>query len=307
MQDLHDDILLKEDVETAKKIGRALWWVEHREQLGNIGVIFLIVFDTCLLLFVVWSFVDAFLISAQGEQRSLIEMVSNNQEDLRAYTSARAATPISVSDAHTFFLSENKYDFYAELENQNTDWWAEFNYQFVFDGGSTDVRHGFILPNSKKPIAELAYVSKGDVGKSEFQFQTISWHRINHHTIPDYAKWSQDRLGIEIINPMILQDTSINTHALFRTTFTVKNNTAFHYQNPAFYLLLKRGTTVLGVNKTQIQSLEAGESQDIVVNWFGSVPSVSQIEILPDLNIFDPMLYKAAQGTESIDTRTISP
>lgn len=307
MSDTNDNILLKEEAQDSKQIGRTLWWVEHREKLGNLGIILLVIFDACLVLFVAWSLVDAFLISSGSEQRAVIESVSMNQEDLRAYTESNAALPMNVAPVSVFPSVNNKYDFYTQLENQNADWWAEFDYQFVFDGGATIVKKGFILPESKKSVAELAFVSTTGASNIQFQFQNVSWHRIDHHVISDYTKWSEDRLGLEIKEPTISQDVSVNSQGLFRTTFTVKNNTAFNFYNPTFYLLLKRGESVTGVNKTDLQMLAAGETQNVVVNWFGTIASASQVEVVPDLNLFDPSLYKPLSGTASIDTRSERP
>ncbi|MCX6715278.1 MAG: hypothetical protein NTX72_05715 [Candidatus Uhrbacteria bacterium] len=301
MPDSNNNILLQEEKQDSKLYRRTLWWVEHREQLGKIGIILLIILDACLVLFVAWSLVDAFLISSGSEQRSVVDSVALNQDDLHAYTAARAATPLAVSDVQVFGSTNNKYDFYTQLENPNADWWAEFDYQFVFDGGSTVVKQGFILPGSKKPVAELAFSSTAGIVNVQFQFQKISWHRLDHHVISDYTKWSQDRLGLEILNPTVVQDAT----GPFRTTFTVRNHTAYSYYNPTFYLLLKRGSAVIAVNKTTMQSLAPGEVQDVVVNWFGSVPSASQVDIIPDLNLFDPMLYKPLVGSPTIDTRSL--
>lgn len=304
MPSTNNDILLQEDKATAKDIRRTLWFVEHRERIGKLGILLLLIFDACLVLFVAWSMFDAFLFSAGAERRALVDSVISRQEDLHAYTVARAASPIALSDTRVFLLGNNKYDFYTELANANTDWWAEFDYQFVFDSGSTSLKRGFILPESKKPVAELAFASETGIANATLQFQNVSWHRLDHHLIPDYKKWSKDRLGIEMLNPTLSQDTSLNAQGLFRTSFTVRNGTAYSYNNPTFYLLLKRGATVVAVNKTTLQSLVPGETQDVIVNWFGSVPSASQVEIIPDLNVFDPMLYKSLEGEATIDTRS---
>lgn len=303
MSDPNNDILLQEEKQDSKQYRRTLWWVEHRERLGKFGILSLIIFDVCLVLFVSWSMVDAFVLSAGRERRAVIDSVLLNQEDLRAYTVARSASPLSVSNTQVFASEASAYDFYTVLQNANKDWWAEFEYQFVFDAGTTEVKRGFILPESSKPVTELAFASTTGITNPRFQFLDVSWHRIDRHVIPDYVKWSEDRLGLEIQNPTLTQDTTIDPNGLFRTTFTVRNGTAYSYYNPTFHLLLKRGTAVVAVNKTTLQSLVSGESLDVVVNWFGTVPSANQVEIIPDLNLFDQMLYKPLVGSATIDTR----
>ena len=303
MSDTNNDILLQEEKQDSKQYQRTLWWVTHRDRLRKFSILSLIIFDVCLVLFVSWSMVDAFVLSAGRERRAVIDSVLSNQEDLRAYSVARSASPLAVTNVQVFASEENAYDFYTELQNTNKDWWAEFEYQFVFDAGTTKVKRGFILPESSKPVMDLAFASETGVTNSRFQFLDISWHRIDRHVIPDYVKWSQDRLGLEIKTPTLTQDTTIDPKGLFRTTFTVRNGTAYSYYNPTFYLLLKRGSSVVAVNKTTLTSLISGETQDVVVNWFGTVLSANQVEIIPELNLFDPMLYKPLVGSATIDTR----
>ncbi len=306
MPDSNNDILLQAEAQDAKQYRKVLWWVEHRERLGRIGIILLLIFDVCLVLFVAWSLMDVFFLSSSSHRNALIESVTVNQEDLRAYSVARSAAPLEISATRVFAASSTARDFYVELANENTDWWAEFEYQFAYDGGSTPVRSGFILPGQDKPIAELAFTAPSSVSQAQFQITKMSWKRIDHHSIKDYKTWSEDRLRIEILNPTLSQDVALgSTEAknLFRTSFTAKNNSAFSYREPTFYVLLKRGGSVVGVNRTTIRSLAAGEEAEITVNWFGVIPSASQVEVIPELPIFNKEIYLDLVGSETLDVR----
>jgi len=298
-----NDILLEEEKEGAKKYRFSLWWVEHRELLKKIGIRSFIVLDALILLFVFWSLIDAFAIRYDAEQKAISEVVLTNQEDLHAYTASRTATPLSVAETQVFSTGNSQYDLYTEMNNANADWWAEFTYKFSYDGGETKETTGFILPTQKKSIAELAVQSNSAIGMAQFQLVSVSWHRVDHHQIADYTKWSSDRLNIEIKSPTFLQDTQIKDTTISRTTFTVVNHTAYSYFHPTFIVLLKRGTSVIGVNRTALQSLDSGEAQDVALSWFGVVPGSAEVQVIPDINLFDSGVYKALVGTPSIDTR----
>jgi hypothetical protein len=50
--------------------------------------------------------------------------------------------------------------------------------------------------------------------------------------------------------------------------------------------------------------LDSGEEIDVGVNWFGTLPSVSKVEVIPEINIFDIDTYKSLAGETTRDTRT---
>ena len=60
----------------------------------------------------------------------------------------------------------------------------------------------------------------------------------------------------------------------------------------------------MGVNRTTLSALESGDEIEVAVNWFGSLPSVSSVEVVPEINLFDLDAYKALQGESTRDTRT---
>ena len=300
------DILLEEEKEDSRHYRFSLWWVEHRAGLKKIGIGIFIAFDVLLLAFVFWNLIDAYVLKFDQEQQAVSSLTVANQNELHTYTTANAAQPLGLGDTTVFSTATNQYDAYAELSNPNADWWAEFHYTFSDGTTSTPDRMGFILPNEQKPVIEFAFASTLSFSSPRLLVSNVQWHRVDHHQIPDYQTWSADRLNLDIQNPTFSSDTSVATHTLYRSTFTVKNNSAFSFYQPVFYLLLKQGDRVVGVNRTTLASLESGASQDVVVNWFGDVPTSGQIDVHPEINIFDPSVYKALTGVTPIDARVPS-
>lgn len=278
------NFLLEEEKEFKRFYKFSLWWVEHRELLRKIGYGIFISFDSAILLFVLWTMFDSFVVSYGSETRAVAEMVAYGQPDLRSYTIAESAVAISQDDVRVFPIGNSRYDFYAEIVNPNKDWWVEFKYQFLFDAGETTPETGFMLPGQEKPLISLAVTSQTSVQTASLQISDIKWHRIDHHTISDYPTWKEDRLRFEIKDAVFSKEAG--------TTFTVLNDTAFSYFDPVFYVVLKRGAAVVGVSRATVASINAGESQEVSLQWFGTLPSVSSVEVIPDINIFDLDSYK---------------
>jgi hypothetical protein len=299
-----EGVLLEEEKEFKRFYKFSLWWVNHRVLLRRIGFGVFIAVNVLLLSFAVWSLLDAFAISYDREQRAVVEMVAYGQDDLHAYTLANAAKPLEPTDAKVISIGDQRYDIYAELLNPNDDWWAEFTYFFLVDDLKTDPKDGFILPSDQKPVVHFAYRSEVPVREGELVIESVQWRRIDHHAISDYPAWIEDRLNMEIEDTVFTRETGFGENVYGRTDFTVLNNTAFSFYDPGFFIVLLRGSSVVGVNRTRLSDLDSGEELQTSVNWFGTLPSVSQVKVIPEIHVFDLGTYKPLTGETTRDTRT---
>ena len=297
-------LLLEEEKEEQRFYRLSLWWVEHRALLKRIGLIAFAALDVLMLIFAFWNLLSAFAIRYGAEESAVLRMVALGQADLHAYTSANAAKDIEQNSVRIFSIGDQRYDLYATIVNPNTDWWAEFSYAFSYNDTQTETRTSFVLPSQEKPVTELAVSSGVPISDAVFVISNIEWHRIDHHVIADYPTWSDDRLNIEVRDPSFVTEKRLDGEVYGRTIFTIENHAAFSYYDVGLYVVLKRGSSVVGVNRTTLSTLGTGEEKEVTVNWFGTLPSVSQVEVIPELNIFDLEVYKPLVGETTIDTRT---
>lgn len=299
-----EDQWLKEEEKEFKRFYRfSLWWVNHRRLLrrSGLGVLFVIeVIATAVLVFLL---VDLYVLTPEREHSQLNLLVHGGQQDLNAYTQSQRARDLDVGTSSVFSLGSGRYDLFTTMVNPNDDWYATFSYRFSSATVDSPVEEGFILPNEEKPFAAFAVESSVPPRGITFELIDLSWHRVDHHVVGDVETWSADRLAFEIVDVSVSQEEVVEGETLARTTFTVRNNTGFSYWEPTFFLLLKRGARVVGVNRTTLSELDAGDEAQVVVNWFGSTPQAGQVEIVPEVNILSLESYKELEGETTIDTR----
>ncbi len=297
-------LLLQEEKEFKRFYKLSVWWVEHRAFLKRSAIALFIAFDVVLLLFGGWHLLDAFAVSSGAEQNAVMRMVVLGQSDLRAYTDENAATDLEAGEGRVISIGNSRYDLYTTLLNPNDDWWAEFTYAFSSGDLTTDSRIGFILPSEEKSVVELAVESTSPIQAATLVIEDVTWHRVDHHAIADYETWASDRLNFLISASSFEKETRFDGETYGRTTFMIENDTAYSYYDVGLFVLLLRGSSVVGVNRTTLSSLESGVEAEVTVNWFGTLPSVSQVLVVPELNIFDVEVYKPLQGESTRDTRT---
>lgn len=303
MSDENESLLREAEKADVKRLKMSLWWVEHRAFLRKVGFGLFIIFDAMLLLFVLWTYLDTYAISYDKERLAVVDMVTKGQSDLRAYTIANAAEDIVEDELRIFATGNNRYDIYASLTNPNSDWWAEFKYSFIHTSGFTEPKQGFILPGQQKNIVELAQESDSNIRTAELELTDIVWHRLDHHEIKDYENWSSVRTNFEIEDPTFKKDL-VDDKFVGTVVFSVINKTAYSYYEPDLFVFLKRGSTIVGVNKVKLSSLQSLQKQDIKLNWFGTIPSITNVEVVVDVHLLDPSIFKTLEGKEAIDVRT---
>ncbi len=296
--------LLDEESDSKRQYKLSLWWVNHRAGLIRLGIIFFVVFDAVLASWALWHLLDGFAISYGDEQLAVGKMVAYGQSDLNAYTRANAAQDLVVDSEKVISTGSGRYDIYASIENPNADWWAEFTYVFGSDFGNGVTQRGFILPGEAKPLMELAREEDVPISSVEVELTDVLWHRVDHHVVGDYQLWADARLDLRIEDAEFTKQTNFDDEIFGRTTFTVVNDSAYSYFDPVMYVILKKSSSVVGIHRTTFKELNSGQRQEVVLNWFGTLPSAGTVEVIPELQLFDLSTYKALEGESTRDTRT---
>ncbi len=275
---------------TEKQLKIAYWYVSHKLLLKKILIAFLLFLCIIFWGYGIYGLINYFLIDQVRFNQTLKE-VSSELVNYPAFRLKNQPKNFAILSSNVLPSGKDRYDFLAKILNPNLNWWAEFEYKFIFDGEETSLRKGFILPNEEKFLFELAVESKSKPRQATFEIQNIKWSRLDGHKIPDYAAWSKERLNFEItevkFSPSVVKDGS----PISKVTFTATNKTAYNFWNVGFYILLYRGTSVSGVNHITLEQFLSGEKRTVEVSWFEIVPTVTRVQVLPEVNIFDSAIY----------------
>jgi len=276
--------------QTEKRYKLSVWWVENRALLKKIGLVIWAVVDAVLILFALWVVIDTYLISYEQE-RALSYGFGINQEVRREVNTATAPEPVIISsDASVFAIGDGRYDFYASIENTNNDYWLQFTYHFAYSGGQTETATGFVYPLEQKPVIELAHESESRPTGAEFVIEDYDWNFIDPHEISDFDAWRAERIDFDVSASEYTPALDL-PEIVGRSTFTIENDTAYSYWEPEFYVLLYRGASVVAVTKTTIPEFVAGQTRTVDQNWFGSISSVTKVEIVPEIKLFNSSVY----------------
>lgn len=281
----------REEQLTEKQLKWAEWWVTHKVQVRRIFVICMIVLDTALVGYALFGFADWFFGSGELERRQIAQL-TRQWTDFDAFRQKTAPQPLAIDDPLVLLAGERRYDFVSQATNPSPLWWVEFDYRFTAGSLETAPKRGFLLPGETKWLEALGTRSDFRPSSPKIVVENVIWHRVNlHKTRPDYVTWATSRLNFLLTDVRFKPPDPKDPVPISRATFTVTNDTGFGFYRLGFFVTLRAGTRIVGVNKVVISDLRAGEKREVDASWFTDLPNVNKVEVKPEVNIFDERIY----------------
>lgn len=267
----------------------AHFWNRNRLTIRKSGYGALIGICILIWLFVLWTLLDAYAISYPRESRIPLRIFQNQQALLPLFQKGPA--PLKPSSVQLFTNTDNRVDALVELENPNEIWWAEFDYVFIVSGKETTTRKGFILPKTRRYLAEPGI--NANSGRAEIQLKNIAWKRIDPNQVgTDLTSYIESRqLTIKDVN--YARNVSIGEKLIGQSTFTVENQTAYGYYDPEWIIILMRSGNPAAITKITTDQISAGESKSFSINWFDQPAGITETLIQPNINILNPASFIA--------------
>jgi hypothetical protein len=275
---------------TEKQLKLAYWYVSHKVLLKKILIASLITLSAVFWIYGIYGLINYFFIEQVQFDRMLKE-ISHNLINYSGFRAENQPQDFKIISSSVLPSGKDKYDLTAKVSNPNPNWRAEFEYKFIFDGEETVSQKGFILPGEEKFLLGLAVESKKKPQQVNLDLQNIKWQRLDPHQISDYASWSKERLNFEITEIKFLPAVIKDKVSISKVTFSAANRTAYNFWSVGFYILLYRGTSLAGVNYITLEQFISGMKRDVEVSWVETMPTITRVQILPEVNIFDPAVY----------------
>lgn len=268
----------------------ASFWVRHGLALKNAARWIVIVLNVAAWGYAAWTLVDIYALSYPRESR-LQSDIARNQLAVQGLQ-ADAPERIRTETVAVFAGTDGRLDMAVDAHNANAQWWAEFTYAFNVAGEQTPRRRGFILPESSMVLTELGFRPSAPGGRvAELVVEDIRWHRVDPAQVGGrFADFRNDHFAV-VFEDVTFDRVTAGAGQISRTAFNMVNRGAFGFWSVDLVVRLKRGGGVLAVNRITVAELRPGESRHVELQWFESLPPVTETEIIPVVNLLDPAVY----------------
>jgi hypothetical protein len=281
------------------QLNKGLWWAQNNKFIKRTIFWLLLILGLLGWLYSIFSFVYYIGFGMNKDNAFLQEMVLGGAIDHNRLV-ANSPVDLQLSDLQQIFASaENKYDFASRIRNPNTNFYANFDYHFLFDGTSTPVRRGFVLPNEEKYLLELGYASGQMPSSAQLKIENFAWQRLDKHVVADWPSFKQSHLDIDISEPKFLSaknsglSEKININLI---SFTINNRTPFNYYRLPLNIYLYAYDQLVGVMETTAEQLSSGEIRNLQINFPGQVDRVDRVDVVPTINIISNDIYFKFKG-----------
>lgn len=269
----------------------ASFWVRHQALLIKIVYGGLLTLSILCWGYALWVILDTYAISYPRESRFTQEITSNQL----ALASLEQDRPQNIQTSNVLVLptTDSRFDMAIDLDNPNEQWWADFTYRFLLSGEQTPSRTGFIMPTSKTTITELGYSPKARGGaQAQFSVESIRWHRLDPKQVKNrYKEYENDHFNVAFENVKFDGTLVVGSKQVGVTSFDLINRGSYGYWSLDLVIKLYRGSTVIALNKINIQHLTPGETRHIDINWYDKLPAVTKTELIPVVNFLDSATY----------------
>lgn len=272
---------------TEQQLKAGYWYITHKIVLRAFFFVILILLNLITWGWIIFSLVKNMAVDFNSFRQWRYDLLYDrytNQAMVQQKTQPRS---IVVNEVRSLPAQNKHLDFFATVTNPNAGWVGRFQYQFSTAKDKTPLRNGFIMPSEKKILMDLD-VDAGAVDR--IILSNIVWERFNN-----YPVFATPRNIFEVTNAVFVPLSNADNVKANRATFTVTNNSNFHYYRPRFIVKLLRTGQIIGINTLTIDSLKSNESQNLEARWFEFVPTPDKIEVIPDIDFISPASYLPIQ------------
>lgn len=273
---------------TSFQLKFSYWYVIHKFQLRKILIVFLIVLNLGFYGYAIYRAVVILIIQNQTYQQDL-NSLSANLVDYSYFREANKPQGLEILSFDSLGGRDDRYDFVAQISNQNSDWVAaDVLLQLIVNNQVVAEKRSFILPNEDKYLGffgqEMTGLSDPTISVAE-----VKWQRFHR-----FDEFKEPRLNFTLADMEFksAQESGIRGDLPVSTlNFKITNNTGFNYWRVGIYMVLLSGPQVVGANFTSLDQFLSRETRNIEMRFYESLPEVTDIKILPEVNILDPAVY----------------
>jgi len=274
---------------TDPELEKAYWYVTHKQSLKKAGTIALAVVAGLLFLYGLVGLILFY--SYQNQELAELQKQIITEKINYAYLQEKNnPMPVEKGAVRVLKTDKNHYDIVANVTNANSSWYlASFDYYFLLQGQTTDKKTSFLLPGETKYVMDLAWESAQSFSTAELILENLKWEKkadyeslkdkVLHITTEDVKFVSSKKLGISDKVPVS------------QAQFTTKNDSAYNFFQVDYEIVLFRGSQIVGVTKTFVKNFQAGDEEEMKVNFYHALGSVDSVLVIPEVDILNSDVF----------------
>lgn len=254
----------------------AEFWANNRERFRKALLAIVIAIEAVLLLYSAWILFDMYVLNARRDA-TIIAGLTQFTDYTRLHPLVQPqplSTPVAVVLPES--ASAGKYDVLLRFSNPNPNWYADVTYAAGEQIGTARVLH------NQERLVVVQGAANSLSGLPSINIVDTDWHRIRN--VAEIERKTPNIL-IENVNYTATSDNP------GRVSFNLVNDSIFNYWEINVSVALLQGSRAVAARQIQLNELLAGESREVLVNFFGGVGGITDVLVVPFVNVVDPGIF----------------
>jgi hypothetical protein len=248
----------------------AEFWANNRERFRKTILAVVIVVEATLLLYSGWLLFDMFVLNAQRDAKVIQQLgVFPDYTRLHPLISPDPLPPpVAVVLAES--ASNGMYDVLLRFSNPNPDWYVDVYYESGQQTGMARVL------NNQERLVVLPGVANSLSGLPTITVTNTRWKRIKN--LDEFVRRTPDLIIDNV-------QYSVSGNEPGRVGFTLTNDSIFNFWEVSATVALLQGDRAIAARQVQLNELLSGEEREVGVNFFGGVGSVTDVLVVPFVDV----------------------
>lgn len=274
---------------------RAAWWVRHRAQLKGILVGVILIVSGVFILYSLYVWVDFWGLSREREQRMYADLTRSTNyaalhENLQA-ASLRAPVVVVLSGSGR----EGRWDVLTKLVNPNAKWLATVTFKIVSSDGTSSPDQTVTLLNNEEYFVVTRGAAQSPGASVRADFVNVSWQRIRD---PEALNERKPKFTVSDVKFLSAAELRLSGDlGLSQVQFTVANESINGFWSVDFSVVLLQGESAVAAGTTTLDRFAGGERRDVAMNLYTTIPTVTDVLVVPHVNVADEGVFMDASNT----------
>ena len=262
----------------------ASFWTTYRERIRAGLIIVYLVVVGAIFLYGAYRAFDMWVLSAN--QYKLTMQTLTTFPDYTVSHASRLPQPLPAPIAVVLpeSASDGVYDVLLRFSNPNPQWLADVTYQF--GDSSNTVR----ILNGEERLVVVRGAATTLSAVPDIRIADTDWRRVR----------DVDRLNA--LKPdLSTEDVAYSsTDGPSRVAFVLRNNSIYNFWETTLLVALLQGDRAVAARQVQVSQLLSNERREITVNFFGGVGGVTDVLIVPFVDVSNEKVFMTVDSIQPL-------
>ncbi|MAF13365.1 MAG: hypothetical protein CMI53_00525 [Parcubacteria group bacterium] len=263
------------------------WYVTHKLQLRRLLVALLVALIVALFGFSIFR-ASIILFVEDKELEQTLSLLTTDAINYEYFHEVNKPRELKIVSFDAVDGREKRFDFIAQVQNSNEKWVAtDVLFQLISGGKVIAEKRSFVYPNETKFVAIFGQEVLS--GNPVLRIADVKWRRYL-----GFNEFAEPRLRFVVgeTDFKAARESGIKGELPISTlNFEVSNKSGFSYWQTGIYIVLLSGQKIVAANYTTLDQFLSGETRTVEMRWYESLPTINEIQVLPEVDILDITSY----------------